>query len=216
MQVSVLTYNRLYFFRFKNIVQWTYAIPLMNKKQTRPLNLEHTMVAYRCSCGIEFSVSMESGGVCPSCSRSISGQALQNDHLSVTTTLSSIPSDRLGQTRVDEDANTANIIDLAGRSMGHFEILEPLGQGGQGFVYRGLDKSLQRYVAVKVLQRSASENVISNDVDHLLQEAVSQARVTHPNIVTIYYVGKEQGEPFSRHGIGFRLSLERVARRRIT
>lgn len=163
------------------------------------------MVAYRCSCGVEFSVSMENGGVCPKCTRKVSAQALQNDHLSVTTTLSSLQGDRLGQTRPDHESRTAKSKDMVGRSLGHFELLEPLGQGGQGYVYRGLDKSLQRYVAVKVLQQSATERVVTDDVDRLLQEAVSQARVTHPNIVTIYYVGKESGEPF--------LAMELVAGR---
>lgn len=166
----------------------------MDKQQTQPLNLGHTMVAYLCSCGIEFSVSVEEGGTCPKCGRSVSVQALKNDHLSATTTLSSLQSDRLEQTQVDRASFQASA-DIAGKSLGHFEILEPLGQGGQGFVYRALDKSLQRYVAVKVLLQSSAEN-IENEVDHLLQEAVSQARVAHPNIVTIYYVGREKGEPF--------------------
>ena len=179
----------------------------MDKQQTQPLNLGHTMVAYRCSCGVEFSVSIEEGGTCPKCGRSVSVQALNNDQLSVTTTLSSIQNDRLEKTRPDNNASRASA-SIVGKSLGHFEILEPLGQGGQGFVYRALDKSLQRYVAVKVLQQSSLENSENEEVDHLLQEAVSQARVAHPNIVTIYYVGKEKGEPF--------LAMELVAGRAVS
>lgn len=178
----------------------------MDKQPTQPLNLGHTLVAYLCSCGVEFSVSVELGGACPKCDRSVTVQALKNDQLSVTTTLNSLQSDRLEQTQVDRSSFQV-AADIAGKSLGHFEILEPLGRGGQGFVYRALDKSLQRYVAVKVLQQSAIE-AADSEVDHLLQEAVSQARVAHPNIVTIYYVGREKGEPF--------LAMELVAGRAVS
>jgi len=107
---------------------------------------------------------------------------------------------------------------LIGQSFGHFELVSHLGQGGMGQVYRALDKSLQRYVAVKILrsseyQRTSEESsppspangfpedlprkkTFNRDVDKLLQEAVTQARLSHPNIVTIYYVGKQDGNPF--------------------
>ena len=89
---------------------------------------------------------------------------------------------------------------LIGKTFGHFEIVDSLGRGGMGQVYRALDKSLQRYVAVKILRSGIGSTTVTsssdNEIDALLQEAVSQARVTHPNIVTIYYVGKQDGDPF--------------------
>lgn len=90
---------------------------------------------------------------------------------------------------------------LIGAKYGHFEIVSSLGRGGMGQVYRALDTSLQRYVAVKLLRSGigvvdGSSRSSDQEVDKLLQEAVSQARVTHPNIVTIYYVGKQDGDPF--------------------
>jgi serine/threonine protein kinase len=101
----------------------------------------------------------------------------------------------------DEDPDV-----LIGESFGHFELVSTLGRGGMGQVYRALDKSLQRYVAVKLL-RSGIGNGIGNgssrlsrssdaEIDKLLQEAIAQARVSHPNVVTIYYVGKQEGHPF--------------------
>jgi serine/threonine protein kinase len=89
---------------------------------------------------------------------------------------------------------------MVGKTFGHFELVGPLGRGGMGQVYRALDTSLQRYVAVKILRSGigTSTNATSSDreIDMLLQEAIAQARVTHPNIVTIYFVGKEENAPF--------------------
>lgn len=66
-----------------------------------------------------------------------------------------------------------------------------------GSVYRGLDESLQRFVAVKVLRASEQGSSGSEkQVQRLLDEAVSQARLNHPNVVTIYYVGRDDEEPF--------------------
>ena len=89
---------------------------------------------------------------------------------------------------------------MKGRTFGHFKIVDSLGQGGMGQVFRALDTSLKRYVAVKVLRSglSASTNARSSDfeIEQLMQEAIAQARVIHPNITTIYYVGKEDETPF--------------------
>ena len=63
-------------------------------------------------------------------------------------------------------------------------------------MYQALDTSLQRYVAVKLLRGQHMSPPDERDVETLMREAVSQARVEHPNIVTIYYVGKQDGDPF--------------------
>ena len=83
---------------------------------------------------------------------------------------------------------------LLNRLYGHFRIDRKLGNGGMGAVYRALDTSLQRYVAVKIM-RNASQCVDSR-IATMLREAVAQARLNHPNVVTIYYVGRQDEEPF--------------------
>lgn len=65
-----------------------------------------------------------------------------------------------------------------------------------GAVYRALDESLQRFVAVKVIRTDDSGSTKGRQVSRLLDEAVAQARLNHPNVVTIYYVGREGEEPF--------------------
>jgi serine/threonine protein kinase len=90
---------------------------------------------------------------------------------------------------------TAN--DRSGESLGHFRLLAKLGHGGMGAVYRALDESLQRFVAVKVIRAADSqESGSEQQVTRLLDEAVSQARLNHPHVVTIYYVGRVGEEPF--------------------
>jgi eukaryotic-like serine/threonine-protein kinase len=66
--------------------------------------------------------------------------------------------------------------------------------GGMGAVYRALDTSLQRFVAVKVM-RYTDHNMESR-ISSMLREAIAQARLNHPNVVVIYYVGREGEEPF--------------------
>ncbi len=78
---------------------------------------------------------------------------------------------------------------LQGRTLGgRYEIVELLGRGGTADTYRGLDKTLRRDVAVKVLvERSDETNA------RLLMEARAMARLNHPNIVAVYDAGEDNG-----------------------
>lgn len=78
---------------------------------------------------------------------------------------------------------------LQGRTLGgRYEIAELLGRGGTADTYRGLDKTLRRDVAVKVLvERSDETNA------RLLMEARAMARLNHPNIVAVYDAGEDNG-----------------------
>ncbi len=169
----------------------------MNNEMTQPIKPDDE-VRYRCTCGEESVVPKERGGVCPKCDRPISPKTLQHD-LALTMTIDSLHTDFTTQ-QATGIALGVSPDELVGKTLGHFEMVAPLGSGGMGQVYKALDKSLQRYVAVKVLRSgigsSASLTSSYTEIDSLLQEAVAQARVTHPNIVTIYYVGKQDGNPF--------------------
>ena len=80
---------------------------------------------------------------------------------------------------------------LAGRRFGGYEILEELGSGGMGKVYRARNVTLERIVALKMLAP-----VFSSDqafVQRFLKEARSAARLNHPNIVQIYDFGNVDG-----------------------
>jgi Leucine-rich repeat (LRR) protein len=73
--------------------------------------------------------------------------------------------------------------------LGHYEILEVLGQGGFGIVFRAFDEQLQRVVAIKVLAPELA--VTSPARKRFLREARSSARVRHENVVQVYAVEEE-------------------------
>jgi serine/threonine protein kinase len=69
--------------------------------------------------------------------------------------------------------------------MDRFRLLERVGSGGMGTVYRAFDERLQRQVAVK--------EIASSDAGRVAREAQAAARLNHPGIVTLYELGHEDG-----------------------
>ena len=83
---------------------------------------------------------------------------------------------------------------LKGQLLGHFHLQEFIGGGGMGAVFKALDTTLDRIVAVKVV---ASESISSDDLQRrFLIEAQSTARLDHPNIARIHFVGRDRGLPY--------------------
>ena len=83
---------------------------------------------------------------------------------------------------------------LPGDHLGHFELVQYIGGGGMGRVFRALDTRLARTVALKVLSPDQAA-----DRDTLLRfqnEAQSAARLDHDNIARVYYVGEDRGLHF--------------------
>ena len=74
------------------------------------------------------------------------------------------------------------------RRVGAFELLEELGGGSFGAVYRALDTELDREVAVKILR--AGRLARAEDVERFQREAKSAARVKHPGIASLYQTGQ--------------------------
>ncbi|HEY5949681.1 MAG TPA: protein kinase, partial [Kofleriaceae bacterium] len=72
-----------------------------------------------------------------------------------------------------------------GRKLGRYTLIERLGAGAMGVVWRAEDPTLGRHVAVKLLRRQ-DESL----TDRLVREAQSMAQVNHPNVVTVYEVGQ--------------------------
>lgn len=82
---------------------------------------------------------------------------------------------------------------LRGQKLGHFELGEFVGGGGMGAVFRATDTMLDRTVAVKVLSRDQTDEDI---LRRFKNEAQSAARLDHPNIARVYYVGEDEGWNF--------------------
>ncbi len=79
----------------------------------------------------------------------------------------------------------------AGQTLGHYRLLEPLGEGGFGRVWRAVDLRLERQVAFKVLK--------GEDPEHqrlLVQEARTASQLHHPNVATIFDVGEVEGTSY--------------------
>jgi serine/threonine protein kinase len=78
---------------------------------------------------------------------------------------------------------------------GRYKIIEVLGKGGMGTVYKGLDPVLDRPVALKTIRLdfAFSPSEMSELKQRLMQEAKAAGKLSHPNIVTIYDVGEEAG-----------------------
>jgi eukaryotic-like serine/threonine-protein kinase len=86
-------------------------------------------------------------------------------------------------------------VSLVGRHIGRYRILEQLGQGGMSVVYKGLDTTLDREVAVKVLHPHLAGRVESRK--RLEREAKAVARLHHPNILEVFdYSGEAATEAF--------------------
>jgi eukaryotic-like serine/threonine-protein kinase len=84
-----------------------------------------------------------------------------------------------------------------GDRLGHFRIVDRLGAGGMGVVYRARDEQLAREVAVKVLPAESFADPTARA--RLLREARSAAAPNHQHICSVYEVGEEDGQaPSSR------------------
>lgn len=85
-------------------------------------------------------------------------------------------------------------LNLIGRTLGNFEILEELGRGGMAVVYKARQKAPNRIVAIKVLPPELTFN--KEYIKRFHQEADSVAALEHPHIVPIYVVDEDQGLHF--------------------
>jgi WD40 repeat protein/Flp pilus assembly protein TadD len=82
----------------------------------------------------------------------------------------------------------------AGQKLGKFELLNTVGHGGFGTVYKARDPELDRVVAIKVPR--AGNLTGSQELDRFLREARSVAQLRHPSIVSIHEVGEHEGVPY--------------------
>src|SRR5258705_10582279 len=91
-------------------------------------------------------------------------------------------------------ANQGGAAALANRRLAHFRLEKPLGKGGMGEVGMASDMALDRPVAIKLLSRDLSADPSLRE--RFYREARAQARIQHPNVGHIYYIGEEEGQLF--------------------
>src|SRR5208282_4626870 len=79
------------------------------------------------------------------------------------------------------------------KKIGKYDVVDVIGKGGMGIVYRAKDPFLDRMVAIKIMTINVTDS--PDLLERFYREAKATAHLQHPNIVTVYELGEQDGSP---------------------